>query len=128
MRLKDRPKSYRRINPWPCVAELSAHGNWLIRIYTSAIKPTQISASLAVAFNSIKPIRANSTTTMKYLPGPTYPFFDFMQPPVDETPAQKTARLVSDAIDEEIKQERANMKKEKSVIRVLLLGQSESGE
>jgi len=69
---------------------------------------------------------------MKYLPGPTYPFFDFMQPPVDETPAQKTARLdaqrVSDTIDEGIKQERANMKKEKSVIRLLILGQSESGE
>jgi len=72
---------------------------------------------------------------MRYLLGPTHPFFGFLQPPVDETPAQKTerqkrehAQRVSDTIDEEIKQERAKMKKEMSVIRVLLLGQSESGE
>jgi len=73
---------------------------------------------------------------MGYLPGPADPFFDLMQPPVDETPAQKTARQkreldaqrVNDTIDEEIKQERAKLKKEKTVIRVLLLGQSESGE
>jgi len=73
---------------------------------------------------------------MGYLPGPADPFFDLMQPPVDETPAQKTARQkreldaqrVNDTIDEDIKQERAKLKKEKTVIRVLLLGQSESGE
>ncbi|KAF8221182.1 heterotrimeric G protein alpha subunit [Tricholoma matsutake] len=64
------------------------------------------------------------------------PFIEFMLPPPDETPAQKTARLkreldaqqVSDRIDEEIKQERLLAKKEKNVIKVLLLGQAESGK
>jgi guanine nucleotide-binding protein subunit alpha len=64
------------------------------------------------------------------------PFIEFMLPPPDETPAQKTARLkreqdaqqVSDRIDEELKQERALAKKEKNVIKVLLLGQAESGK
>lgn len=73
---------------------------------------------------------------MGFLPGPTDPFYEFMQPPPDETPAQKTARLkreldaqrVSDGIDEEIKQERAMERKKKHIIKVLLLGQAESGE
>jgi len=73
---------------------------------------------------------------MGFLPGPSDPFFDLMQPPIDETPAQKTARQkreldaqrINDAIDEEIKQDRANAKKDRKVIKVLLLGQSESGE
>jgi guanine nucleotide-binding protein alpha-1 subunit len=73
---------------------------------------------------------------MVYLPGPTDPFYEFMQPPADETPAQKTARQkreldaqrVSDGIDEEIKKDRAMEKKRKQIIRVLLLGQAESGE
>ncbi|KAF9564079.1 heterotrimeric G protein alpha subunit [Agrocybe pediades] len=73
---------------------------------------------------------------MGFLPGPADPFFEFMSPPIDETPAQKTARLkreldaqrINDAIDEEIKQDRANAKKDKKVIKVLLLGQSESGK
>jgi guanine nucleotide-binding protein alpha-1 subunit len=64
------------------------------------------------------------------------PFSEFMLPPPDETPAQRTARLkrefdaqqVSDRIDEQIKQERALAKKERNVIKVLLLGQAESGE
>ena len=73
---------------------------------------------------------------MGYIPGPTDPFYEFMQPPSDETPAQKTARLkreldaqrVSDDIDEGIKQDRAMEKKRKRIIKVLLLGQAESGE
>ena len=74
---------------------------------------------------------------MVYLPGPTDPFYELMQAPPDETPAQKTARLkreldaqrVSDGIDEEIKQERAlEKKKKKNIIKVLFLGQAESGE
>lgn len=73
---------------------------------------------------------------MGFVPGPTDPFYELMQPPADETPAQKTARLkrefdaqrVSDSIDEDIKQERARQKKEKKVVKVLLLGQAESGE
>lgn len=73
---------------------------------------------------------------MVYLPGPTDPFYELMQPPADETPAQRTARQkreldaqrVSDGIDEEIKKDRAMEKKKKQIIRVLLLGQAESGE
>ena len=73
---------------------------------------------------------------MPFLPGPTDPFYELMQPPPDETPAQKTARQKreldaqrhSDIIDEDIKQERAMSKKERKVIKVLILGQSESGE
>ncbi|CAA7268801.1 unnamed protein product [Cyclocybe aegerita] len=73
---------------------------------------------------------------MGFSPGPTDPFYELMQPPLDETPAQKTARQkreldaqrVSDQIDEDIKQERARAKKNKSVVKVLLLGQSESGK
>lgn len=74
---------------------------------------------------------------MVYLPGPTDPFYELMQAPPGETPAQKTARLkreldaqrVSDGIDEEIKQERAmEKKKKKNIIKLLFLGQAESGE
>lgn len=73
---------------------------------------------------------------MVFLPGPTDPFYELMQPPPDETPAQKTARLkreldaqrVSDSIDEDIKRERAEGKKKKNIIKVLLLGQAESGQ
>ena len=73
---------------------------------------------------------------MPFLPGPTDPFYELMQPPPDETPAQKTARQKreldaqrhSDIIDEDIKQERAMSKKERKVIKVLILGQPEGGE
>ena len=74
---------------------------------------------------------------MVYLPSPTDPFYELMRAPPDETPAQKTARLkreldaqrVSDGIDEEIKKERAlQKKKRKDIIKVLFLGQAESGE
>lgn len=73
---------------------------------------------------------------MVFLPGPTDPFYELMQPPPDETPAQKTARQkreldeqrVSDGIDEDIKLERVRSRKDKKIIKVLLLGQSESGQ
>ncbi|KAF8803373.1 heterotrimeric G protein alpha subunit [Phlegmacium glaucopus] len=73
---------------------------------------------------------------MVLIPGPTDPFYELMQPPPDETPAQRTARLkreldaqrVSDSIDEDIKQERARERRKKNVIKVLLLGQAESGK
>ncbi|KAG8729635.1 hypothetical protein FRC11_008322, partial [Ceratobasidium sp. 423] len=60
-----------------------------------------------------------------------------MAPPANETPDQKARRLreeaeakrVSDAIDEEIKEARARDRKRKATeVRVLLLGQSESGK
>lgn len=63
------------------------------------------------------------------------PFQEFMQPPPNETPAQTTARQkreldaqrTSDKIDEDIKRQRAMAKKERNIIKVLLLGQAESG-
>lgn len=72
---------------------------------------------------------------MGFTPGPSDPFIELMRPPPDETPAQTTARQkreldaqrISDRIDEEIKQERVNAKKDRHVVKVLLLGQSESG-
>lgn len=75
-------------------------------------------------------------TPMVFIPGPSDPFYELMQPPPDETPAQHTARQKreldaqrhSDEIDEDIKQERAEAKKQRGVIKVLLLGQSESGK
>ena len=62
------------------------------------------------------------------------PLDEILKPPPDETPEAKEARLaeeedakrVSKAIDESIKAERHIMKKRK-VVRLLLLGQSESG-
>ncbi|KZT23005.1 G-alpha-domain-containing protein [Neolentinus lepideus HHB14362 ss-1] len=63
------------------------------------------------------------------------PFIAVLAPPPDETPVEKAARekreaearRVSDEIDEMLRQERAGMKKKRPV-RVLLLGQSESGK
>ncbi|KAF5380126.1 hypothetical protein D9615_006289 [Tricholomella constricta] len=62
------------------------------------------------------------------------PFAMFTAPPPDETPAEKSVRerreaeqkRVSDRIDEQIKADKAALKKQKSVVKVLLLGQSES--
>ncbi|TEB25478.1 heterotrimeric G protein alpha subunit [Coprinellus micaceus] len=74
---------------------------------------------------------------MGFIPGPTDPFYELMQPPADETPAQATARQkreldaqrVNDRIDDMLKEERAQAKKSgRSVVKVLLLGQSESGK
>ena len=56
-------------------------------------------------------------------------------PPKDETPAQKIvrekeeleARRISDEIDEQIKKEKLATKRRKRPVKVLLLGQSESG-
>jgi hypothetical protein len=64
------------------------------------------------------------------------PFAIFHQPPPNETTTERIARerreeeekRVSDRIDEEIKLEKAALKKQKSVVKVLLLGQSESGK
>lgn len=63
------------------------------------------------------------------------PFAVFIQPPPNETPAERAARelreaeekRVSDRIDEQLKLEKAAFKKQKSIVKVLLLGQSESG-
>ncbi|KAG1829336.1 guanine nucleotide binding protein, alpha subunit [Suillus variegatus] len=57
-------------------------------------------------------------------------------PPKDETPKEKEtreqaeieARRISEDIDEQIRQERTVLKKKKKPVKVLLLGQSESGK
>jgi hypothetical protein len=62
------------------------------------------------------------------------PFHDALMPPEDETPQQRELRLgreeearrVSQQIDADIKAERQARKK-KRMVRLLLLGQSESG-
>ncbi|CAK5270790.1 unnamed protein product [Mycena citricolor] len=65
------------------------------------------------------------------------PFAHVLQPPENETPAERQARVereqeekrVSDQIDEELRKERGELKKRaKKEARVLLLGQSESGK
>ncbi|KAI0319948.1 guanine nucleotide binding protein, alpha subunit [Amylostereum chailletii] len=64
------------------------------------------------------------------------PLAALLRPPADETPAQREARLaaehrakqVSDAIDEQLKLERAERRKTRPDVQVLLLGQSESGK
>jgi guanine nucleotide-binding protein alpha-1 subunit len=63
------------------------------------------------------------------------PFDALLRPPPDETEEEKNVRLaqeaearrISQAIDESIRQERTRQRKRK-IVRVLLLGQSESGE
>ncbi|KIJ60895.1 hypothetical protein HYDPIDRAFT_97696 [Hydnomerulius pinastri MD-312] len=64
------------------------------------------------------------------------PFALALAPPPNETAVEKDAReraeadarKVSDAIDEQIRQERTALKKKKKPVKVLLLGQSESGK
>jgi hypothetical protein len=64
------------------------------------------------------------------------PFEAALSPPPGETPAQRDARIlaehlakqVSDAIDEQLRVERAELKKTSPDVRILLLGQSESGK
>ncbi|KAG6815712.1 hypothetical protein H0H87_012028 [Tephrocybe sp. NHM501043] len=64
------------------------------------------------------------------------PFALFTAPPAGETVADRNSRerreaeekRISDRIDEELKAERAAMKKQKAIVKVLLLGQSESGK
>ncbi len=67
---------------------------------------------------------------------PDDPFYVFLAPPRDETPEQRVereqkeadTRKRNDEIDEMLRVEKAAMKKRKKSVKVLLLGQSESGE
>ena len=67
-------------------------------------------------------------------PNPTDPLEEVLKPPPGETEQERMVRLereenakrVSNAIDESIRAEKLVMKKRK-VVRLLLLGQSESG-
>lgn len=69
------------------------------------------------------------------MPVPVDPFDEVLRPPTDETPEQRAVRLareeqarkVSAAIDASIKAER-NARRKKRIVRLLLLGQSESGK
>jgi guanine nucleotide-binding protein subunit alpha len=64
------------------------------------------------------------------------PFTEFLLPPLEETDQEKAlrerkemeARRISEAIDDDIKLERSALKKERNVVKALLLGQSESGK
>ena len=64
------------------------------------------------------------------------PFDLLLRPPQDESPAQREERIlaeqqakrVSDAIDEQLRMERADLKKNQPDVKILLLGQSESGK
>ncbi|KIY73346.1 G-alpha-domain-containing protein [Cylindrobasidium torrendii FP15055 ss-10] len=64
------------------------------------------------------------------------PLAAFMQPPANETAAERESRMrkeaeakqASDKIDEMIRQERSHRKKSRAEVNVLLLGQSESGK
>ncbi|KAI0294691.1 guanine nucleotide binding protein, alpha subunit [Multifurca ochricompacta] len=66
----------------------------------------------------------------------TDPLDAVLRPPSDETPAQREMRIlaeqqakhISDAIDEQLRVERAELKKNKPDVKILLLGQSESGK
>lgn len=64
------------------------------------------------------------------------PFEAVLRPPQGETSAQRDARVLaeqlakraSDAIDEQLRAERVELKKNRPDVRILLLGQSESGK
>jgi hypothetical protein len=64
------------------------------------------------------------------------PFEAVLRPPLEETPAQRDVRIraeqnakrVSDAIDEQLRAERADLKRKRADVKILLLGQSESGK
>jgi hypothetical protein len=63
-------------------------------------------------------------------------FESVLRPPLEETPAERDARIraeqnakrVSDAIDEQLRSERADLKRNRVDVKILLLGQSESGK
>lgn len=91
-------------------------------------------APFPTAISTLVSIVSSSTIEMGTTDTPD-PFAIFHAPPPNETAGERAAReereaaarKVSDRIDEELKQEKARLKRQK-VIRVLLLGQSESGE
>ena len=79
------------------------------------------------------PVPARNPVPQKHLPDD--PFDAILRPPPDESGEQRQiriereqdARRVSLAIDESIKAER-QLRKKKRIVRLLLLGQSESGK
>ena len=106
----------------------------LRRVMAAAGRHDGLCAPLPTAINILVSIVSSSTIEMGTTDNPD-PFAIFHTPPPNETAGERAAReereaaarKVSDRIDEELKQEKARLKRQK-VIRVLLLGQSESGE
>jgi hypothetical protein len=85
----------------------------------------------------MKPLKNDNKENLDEIINNTYdPFAAFIAPPPGETPAEKSVRerreaeaqRISDKIDEDIRHERESQKQQKGIVRVLLLGQSESGE
>ena len=105
----------------------------LRRVMAAAGRHDGLCAPLPTAIILVS-IVSSSTIEMGTTDNPD-PFAIFHTPPPNETAGERAAReereaaarKVSDRIDEELKQEKARLKRQK-VIRVLLLGQSESGE
>lgn len=72
---------------------------------------------------------------MPVVPSPN-PFIHGLPPREDESPQERAlreqeearAKAVSDTIDEQIKQDKLVFKKYQRAIKILLLGQSESGQ
>ncbi|KLO18768.1 G-alpha-domain-containing protein [Schizopora paradoxa] len=77
----------------------------------------------------------NSTNFQPAL-NPNDPFYHFLAPPADETPEQRfareqsesDARQMSEEIDENLRAEKAVRRRRRKPVKVLLLGQSESGK
>jgi len=77
----------------------------------------------------------SSRTTVSSSNSHDDPFDAILRPPQDESPQERETRIareeeakrVSQAIDDSIKAER-QLRKKRRIVRLLLLGQSESGE
>ena len=89
--------------------------------------------------NTISPLSLPPPTYMQIIPYPQLPdpLSIFTEPPPNKMPPEQLAHLthkaeekrVSDEIDEGLRKEKAKMKKEREgLVKVLLLGQSESGK
>lgn len=110
-----------------------------VPITTLPIRPTSQKTSNASALGSTSSFpnaHSPSITAMTRDLATPDPLAVAIQPPRDETPAERWAReqaeaharRVSEQIDDQIKAEKMAMKKRKPPIKVLLLGQSESGK
>lgn len=81
-------------------------------------------------------VGAKSVPKNRRLSSNNDPFDAVLRPPPDESPAQREMRIlaeqqakqVSDAIDEQLRVERAELKRNRPDVKILLLGQSESGK
>lgn len=100
--------------------------------------PRKIITSPTTSFTGTTSFLGISSTSSA-LPNPATnpddPFYPFLVPPPDETTEDRLAReereadarRVNDEIDEMLKAERAALRRRKKPVKVLLLGQSESG-